>query len=69
MSMFGALAGAYALVYNSLPTKEDWNRKIDILKEEYHKTSNLPRKLKKRKRKDLNSIYSLYIHFRDFCLF
>lgn len=69
MSMFRVLAGAYALAYNSLPTKEDWNRKIDILREEYRKTSNLPRKLKKRKRKDLNSMYSLYVHCRDFCLF
>ncbi len=52
----------YAMgIATMIPSKDDWQVKIDAVADEYwNKTIHLPRKQKKRRRKELNKTYSFY---------
>jgi len=57
----------YAAVLGFLPTADDWQRKIDILKEEYYsKTIFLPRKAKKKRKKELLSNINFYESMKSY---
>lgn len=48
-------------VHAMLPSKEDWQVKIDEVLDEYlNKTIHLPRKAKKKRRKELLASYNFY---------
>jgi len=49
-----------------IPSKDDWDRKANECIELYKHTYNLPRKLKKKKRKELNHNYNFYLSMKDY---
>lgn len=50
-----------------LPTEEDWQKKIDkVLDEYWNDTIHLPRKAKKKRRKELNSEYSFLVSMKEY---
>ncbi len=65
MSIRSILPLYLSFANDMLPSSDDWQVKIDKVVEEYGKTKDLPRKLKKKMRKELNLSYSMYVHFRD----
>lgn len=47
--------------------EKSWDQKIKDLKQEYFEvTPNLPRKLKKKRRKELNEEYSFLMSIKDY---
>ena len=65
MSLNGLLMQA-AVFGAMMPNKNDWQQKIDKVVDEYFNiTINLPRKQKKKRKKELNSEYSFLCHMRD----
>ena len=47
--------------------EKSWDNKIEGVKQEYFKvTPNLPRKLKKKRRKELNREYSLLMSIKEY---
>lgn len=61
----------YAAFYGSLiPTAEDWEKKIDKIREEYHtKTKFLPRKKKKKRKKELLKSMNFYESMKTYTPF
>lgn len=68
MSLSKYLAMA-SIVGAMLPNEHDWDVKIDNVISEYRKSKNLPRKLKKKKRKQLTIDYNLYTQMKGFSIF
>lgn len=59
--LYGAFLGSL------IPTKDDWERKIEALREEYYlKVIFLPRKLKKKRKKELLSNMKFYERMKSY---
>ncbi len=54
-----------AALSSFMPTEHDWQIKIDACKEEYYASVNLPRKLKKKRRKLLNKEYKFLLTMQN----
>lgn len=67
MSLRGMLAYSTFMIESMLPTKKDWQVKIDKVVDEYwNKTIHLPRKKKKKRRKELNAEYSFLRSMQEY---
>lgn len=54
-----------SLLFSAPSVDELHERKIEQLKREYEKTSNMPRKMKKAKRKALNQDYQFFMALKE----
>lgn len=53
-----------------IPSANDWQVKIDTIKEEYHSVvKNLPRKAKKKRKKELLKTINFYYRMKDYSMF
>lgn len=66
MRMLRTLQTFGLMVSAMLPTPDDWQAKIDKVTDEYwNGTIHLPRKAKKKRRKELNSEYSFLVSMKN----
>lgn len=65
MNMYLPYLNSYFDIMES--AEKSWDEKIKELKREYYRvTPNLPRKLKKKRRKELNEEYSLLMSIKEY---
>lgn len=69
MSIKSILSSSVFTLVNMLPSEKDWQEKIDKVVDEYfNETIHLPRKEKKKRRKELNSDYSFFMAMKKYSL-
>lgn len=65
--MLKTVLSSSLLFTNMMPSEKDWQKKIDKVVDEYwNATIHLPRKAKKKRRKELNSEYSFLMSMKEY---
>jgi hypothetical protein len=64
--LLNSILSTAVLFTSIIPSNSDWDYKINKLRIEYNETKNLPRKLKKKQRKLLNSEYNFILSIKNY---